>query len=114
MRFGPGGYLWIATGDASIGTAAQDLTSLAGKILRVDAVTGAAATTNPFAPSLIYTYGHRNPQGLALHPGTGRMWSVEHGPYKDDEINLLSAGGNYGWDPGPDDEFVFSTTIAPP
>ena len=102
LRFGPEGYLWITTGDAFIGTAAQDLDSLAGKVLRVDATTGNAVPTNPFYPSRIYTYGHRNPQGLARRPGTTQMWSVEHGPWKNDEVNLLQAGANYGWDPGPD------------
>ena len=102
LRFGPQGYLWIATGDAASGTVPQDLTSLGGKVLRVDASTGAGAPANPFASSpLIYTYGHRNPQGLALRPGTSQMWSVEHGPSVDDEINLLVAGRNYGWDPLP-------------
>ena len=101
LRFGPQGYLWIATGDAASGTVPQDLTSLGGKVLRVDASTGAGAPTNPFASSRVYTYGHRNVQGLALHPGTNQMWSMEHGPSVDDEINLLVAGRNYGWDPVP-------------
>ena len=101
LRFGPQGYLWIATGDAASGTVPQDLNSLGGKVLRVDASTGAGAPTNPFAPSRVYTYGHRNVQGLALRPGTSQMWSVEHGPSVDDEINLLAAGRNYGWDPVP-------------
>ena len=102
LRFGPDGYLWIATGDAAVGTTPQDLNSLGGKVLRVDASTGAGAPGNPFASSpLIYTYGHRNVQGLALRPGTRQMWTVEHGPDVDDEINLLVAGGNYGWDPVP-------------
>ena len=100
LRFGPQRYLWIATGDATVGTAPQDLNSLGGKVLRVDAATGAAAAGNPFG-SRLYTYGHRNVQGLARRPGTNQMWSVEHGPRLDDEINLLSAGGNYGWDPVP-------------
>ena len=103
MRFGPEGYLWIAAGDAGTGTVPQDLNSLGGKILRVDASTGTAAPGNPFASSLIYTYGHRNVQGLAHRPGTNQMWSVEHGPKIDDEINLLVAEGNYGWDPVPND-----------
>ena len=77
----------------------QDLTSLGGKLLRVDASTGAAAPGNPFG-TRVYTYGHRNPQGLALRPGTDQMWAVEHGPTLDDEINLLVAGANYGWNPG--------------
>ena len=102
LRFGPQGYLWIATGDAASGTVPQDLTSLGGKVLRVDASTGAGAPANPYASSpRIYTYGHRNVQGLALRPGTTQMWSVEHGPSVDDEINLLVAGRNYGWDPVP-------------
>ena len=101
LRFGPEGYLWIATGDAASGTVPQDLTSLGGKALRVDASTGAGAPTNPFALSRVYTYGHRNVQGLALRPGTSQMWSVEHGPSVDDEINRLVAGRNYGWDPVP-------------
>ena len=103
LRFGPQGYLWVATGDGYSGTAAQDLSSLGGKVLRVDSQTGAGAPDNPFAPSPVYTYGHRNPQGLALRPGAGQMWSVEHGPDHDDEINLLVSGGNYGWDPAPDE-----------
>ena len=101
LRFGPEGYLWIATGDAASGTVPQNLSSLGGKVLRVDPSTGAGAPTNPFAPSRVYTYGHRNVQGLALRPGTRQMWSVEHGPRVNDEINLLVAGRNYGWDPVP-------------
>ena len=115
LRFGPQGYLWIATGDGFSGTAAQDLTSLGGKVLRVDSQTGAGAPDNPFAPSPVYTYGHRNPQGLALRPGTSQMWSVEHGPDHDDEINLLVSGGNYGWDPAPDEgaEDLYDETTTP-
>ena len=102
LRFGPEGYLWIATGDAATGTVPQDLTSLGGKVLRVNASTGAGAPTNPFASSpLVYTYGHRNVQGLALRPGTSQMWAVEHGPSVDDEVNLLAENGNYGWNPVP-------------
>ena len=101
LRFGPDGYLWITTGDGVIETAPQDLNSLGGKVLRVDASTGAGAPGNPFG-SRVYTYGHRNVQGLARRPGTRQMWAVEHGPVGEDEINLLTAGGNYGWDPGPD------------
>ena len=100
LRFGPEGFLWVTTGDAEMGTSAQDLASLGGKVLRVDPSTGAGAPTNPFAQApLVYTYGHRNPQGLARRPGTDQMWSVEHGTSQDDEINLLVSGGNYGWHP---------------
>ena len=102
LRFGPSGYLWIATGDGTSGTVPQDLTALGGKVLRVNASNGAGAPGNPFSSSpLVYTYGHRNVQGLARRPVSCQMWSVEHGPSTDDEINLLVSGGNYGWDPVP-------------
>ena len=105
LLFGPEGYLWIVTGDGRVVTGAQDLTSLGGKVLRVDPRTGAGAPGNPFgASSQVYAYGFRNPQGLARRPGTDQMWLVEHGPKHDDEINLLAPGGNYGWDPIPDDD----------
>ena len=102
LRFGPSGYLWIATGDGVNGTNSQDLASLGGKVLRVNASTGTGAPGNPFTSApLVYTYGHRNVQGLARRPVSCQMWSVEHGPHVDDEINLLVSGGNYGWDPVP-------------
>ncbi len=102
LRFGPSGYLWIATGDGTSGTVPQDLTALGGKVLRVNASNGAGAPGNPFSSSpLVYTYGHRNVQGLARRPVSCQMWSVEHGPSTDDEINLLVSGSNYGWDPVP-------------
>jgi glucose/arabinose dehydrogenase len=103
-RFGIDGYLWIATGDAAIGTNAQDPDSLGGKILRVDRG-GRAAPDNfgePFDPR-VYSYGHRNGQGLAFYtrPRRGVVgYSVEHGPDIDDEINELKPG-NFGWDPVP-------------
>ena len=111
LRFGPQGHLWIATGDAAKGTVPQDLGSLGGKVLRVDASSGEAAAGNP-GGSRVYSFGHRNVQGLARRPGTAQMWSVEHGPSVDDEINLLVAGGNYGWDPAPGyDESVPMTDL---
>lgn len=105
-RFGPDGYLWIGTGDATTGSNPQNLASLGGKVLRVDPQTGRPAPGNPFvgipgADPRIYTYGHRNVQGLAPRPGTNQMWAVEQGPDRDDEINLLQPGGNYGWNPVP-------------
>ena len=100
LRFGPQGHLWIAVGDAALGGVPQSLTALGGKILRVNPSTGAGVPENPFSSSpLVYSYGHRNPQGLAHRPGTSQMWSVEHGHRSDDEINLLVRGGNYGWGP---------------
>ena len=108
IRFGPDKYLWITTGDGDLAGTAQDRNSLAGKLLRVDAQTGEGAPDNPFADpddptkkTPVYTYGHRNPQGLAFRPGTEQVWLVEHGPNHDDEINLIVKGGNYGWDPTP-------------
>lgn len=103
-RFGPDGYLWIATGDVAQGNNPQDPKSLGGKILRVDR-DGKAASGNlggQFDPR-IYSYGHRNVQGLALFdsPRAGVYgYSVEHGPSRDDEVNLLQSG-NKGWDPVP-------------
>jgi glucose/arabinose dehydrogenase len=99
------GALLVGTGDTARGTIAQDLTSLGGKVLRVDLQTGAPLPDNPFidaenpATRLIWTYGHRNVQGIAIQPGTGAAYASEHGPTYDDEINILQPGGNYGWDP---------------
>ena len=98
IRFGPDGYLWITTGDGTNSSAPQSLDSLGGKVLRINAQTGEGAPDNPFN-TRVYTYGHRNPQGLAFDPGTNQAWLVEHGPDHDDEINLLVSGGNYGWKP---------------
>lgn len=109
-RFGPDGYLWVGTGDAATGTVPQNDNSLGGKVLRVD-TNGTAAPGNPGGHRW-YTKGHRNVQGLAFQPGTGRAYSVEHGSYRDDEINLLVGGANYGWDPVPGyDESVPMTDL---
>ncbi len=99
------GTLLVGTGDTARGSLPQDLTSLGGKVLRIDLATGAAPSDNPFvdarnpAQRLLWDYGHRNVQGLAVQPGTGRVYSAEHGPTIDDEVNLLEPGANYGWDP---------------
>ncbi len=98
LAFGPDGYLYATTGDAGIPDSAQDIDSLSGKILRMDSE-GNQIPDNPFN-NYVYSYGHRNPQGIAWD-NEGRLWSTEHGPsglesgY--DEINLIQAGGNYGW-----------------
>ena len=103
LRFGPDGYLWMSVHNGANHAAPQDLGLLGGKVLRFDAATGQGAADNPFPTApLVYTYGHRNPQGLALRPGTTEMWSVEHGPLWDDEVNLLTPGTNYGWNPNPE------------
>jgi aldose sugar dehydrogenase len=100
------GALMVGTGDAAVGTNPQDLTSLGGKTLRLNRFTGAPWPGNPFLHATnhdqryIFTYGHRNVQGLAQR-ADGTMWSAEHGPDIDDEVNRLVKGGNYGWNPVP-------------
>ncbi len=111
---GPDGALWIGTGDAAIAANPQDERSLAGKVLRVDRFTGAAAPGNPGGDldPRIFTLGHRNVQGLAFRPGSGQALSIEHGPERDDEITPLRAGGNSGWAPrAPYDEAVPMTDL---
>ncbi len=95
LAVGPDGLLYMTTGDAGDGSRAQDLGSTAGKILRLT-LDGRPAPGNPFG-SAVYSYGHRNPQGLAFHPVTGRLYEAEHGPGESDEVNLIREGGNYGW-----------------
>jgi glucose/arabinose dehydrogenase len=97
LKIGPDGFLWAGTGDAANCNNAQSLGSLGGKVLRL-AGNGAAAPGN--VSGLIYTYGHRNVQGLAFRPGNGQAYSVEHGPNRDDEVNIELGGANYGWAPG--------------
>ncbi|UPK76225.1 PQQ-dependent sugar dehydrogenase [Nocardioidaceae bacterium SCSIO 66511] len=106
LAFGRNGRLYVGTGDAATGTNPQQLTSGGGKVLRVNARTGKGVKGNPFSGAKnamkrrVYTYGHRNVQGLARRPGAS-MWSVEHGSYRNDEVNRLRKGGNYGWNPVP-------------
>lgn len=98
IKFGPDGYLYITTGDAEKPSQAQDTTSPAGKILRVTKE-GKPVAGNPFS-NTIYSYGHRNPQGIAWDE-KGQLWATEHGrsiPQSGlDEINLIEKGQNYGW-----------------
>ena len=104
IRFSPfDGYLHVTTGDNHNGPLPQDLSRLGGKVLRIDR-DGKAAKDNqtPFGGDpRIFTYGHRNIQGIAFRPGTGRPFACEHGPGHSDEVTPLAAGGNGGWDPAP-------------
>lgn len=100
------GALYVGTGDAAIGRLPQDRRALNGKVLRIDPETGKPWPGNPWPRAaspkrrLVLTYGHRNVQGLAQR-ADGRVWSVEHGPDRDDEVNLLGPGRNFGWNPVP-------------
>lgn len=94
LEFGPDGYLYVTTGDATREELARRNTSLAGKILRVDG-DGEVPPSNPFDDE-IYSLGHRNPQGLAWD-SEGRLWATEHGSSGRDELNLIQRGGDYGW-----------------
>jgi glucose/arabinose dehydrogenase len=107
LRFGPDGKLYITTGDATERGLAQQLDSLAGKILRLND-DGSVPKDNPFvgqanARPEIWSYGHRNPQGIDWQPGTNLLWETEHGPSGfdgpggGDEVNIIERGKNYGW-----------------
>jgi len=86
--------LFITTGDAGNTALAQNVASLNGKVLRIN-LDGSIPTDNPMAGSAVWSWGHRNAQGLAFHNGI--MYSSEHGPNNDDEVNIISMGRNYGW-----------------
>lgn len=102
IKFGPDGKLYVTTGETGRGELAQDLETMAGKILRLNR-DGTIPDDNPIANSPIYSWGHRNPQGLAWHPITNELYATEHGPsgeglrFAHDEINLIEPGKNYGW-----------------
>lgn len=101
VRFGADGKLWVTMGENGNAKLAQDPNSLNGKVLRVE-TDGSVPADNPLLPgatkrTAAYTMGNRNAQGLAVQPGTGAMFEVEHGATTHDEINLLRAGANYGW-----------------
>jgi quinoprotein glucose dehydrogenase len=127
IAFGPDSMLYVTTGETFEARLAQDRSSLAGKILRLTPE-GGVPVDNPFPGSPIYSYGHRNPQGLAWHPQSGMLFESEHGPTGEfglsafDEINIIRAGGNYGWPlavgapgrPGLVDPILVWTGIAVP
>ena len=94
-------YLYVALGDRRVPDNAQNLSNHLGKLLRLHE-DGSIPVDNPFsgrkdAAAAIWSYGHRNPQGLAFHPETGELFLQEHGPDGGDEINLIKKGANYGW-----------------
>lgn len=102
IEFDNEGYLYFSIGDRyERDKNPQDLTKDGGKIYRINS-DGSIPKDNPFYNSskfkkAIYSYGHRNPQGMVLHPTTGKIWTHEHGPKGGDEINIIEAGKNYGW-----------------
>lgn len=102
IGFGPDRMLYVTAGERFEAALAQDPNALGGKILRVTPE-GAIPPDNPFPGSPVWSLGHRNPQGLAWHPRTGELFITEHGPSgefgrrRDDEVNVVRKGGNYGW-----------------
>ena len=102
IAFGPDGMLYATTGEIFEMHMAQDLKAFGGKVLRIDP-RGGIPSDNPFPNSPVWSYGHRNPQGLAWHPETGALYQSEHGPSGEvgfgahDEINIIEEGRNYGW-----------------
>jgi len=101
IGFDRAGYLFVTAGDRGTQDSAQNLSRHSGSVIRINA-DGSVPDNNPFvgesdALPEIYSYGHRNPQGLAVHPETGRVWTQEHGPRGGDEVNLIAPGVNYGW-----------------
>ncbi len=95
IKIGPDQKLYITTGDAGNPNLSQDINSLAGKILRIN-LDGSIPMDNPFKNSLIFSLGHRNPQGLAWN-SNNMLYASEHGQNAQDEINIIIPGANYGW-----------------
>jgi len=121
LHFGPDGKLYITIGDAEQPNLAQDLSSLAGKILRLNP-DGSIPGDNPFPGSPVYALGLRNSFDFTFHPHTDDLWATENGPADNDEINRIVPGGNYGWPivrgiannpPFIDPLVAFFNTIAP-
>ena len=106
LEHGTDGSLYVGTGDAADGQNPRDLDSGGGKVLRISDVSGKGRPDNPFADSSnemrqrVWSFGHRNIQGLALRSDK-TVWSVEHGPDRDDEVNRSVKGGDFGWNPLP-------------
>ena len=127
IKFGPDSKLYVTTGDAGKRQIVPELDNLYGKILRLNA-DGSVPDDNPFPGSPVWSYGHRNPQGIAWYPGTDILYSTEHGPSGfdgpggGDEVNIIVKGGHYGWPIVSHDEneegliapvLVFTPAVAP-
>lgn len=110
LEIGPDNKLYATTGDGSLPIQARNISFLGGKILRIN-LDGSVPADNPFTDSYVYSLGHRNPQGLAWHPETGKLYETEHGPWRYDEINLIEKGGDYGWNNSKCDKIVYNTSI---
>jgi glucose/arabinose dehydrogenase len=99
MRMDSDGYLWVGTGDRHMGRGPQDKNMIAGKVLRIDGDGNAHPGNKIDGDKRIYSYGHRNVQGIDFRPSDGRAFTAEHGPWHNDEITALVNAGNGGWDP---------------
>jgi glucose/arabinose dehydrogenase len=108
IKFGPDNKLYVSTGDAMIPNLAQDLNSLAGKILRINP-DGTIPPNNPVSGSPVYAFGFQNVQGLAWYPKTNRLYALDESRSGNDEINMIKPGGNYGW---PIKECALGSTIS--
>jgi aldose sugar dehydrogenase len=108
IKFGPDNKLYVSTGDAMMPNLAQDLNSLAGKILRINP-DGTIPRNNPLSGSPVYAFGFQNVQGLAWHPKTNRLYALDESRSGNDEINMIKPGGNYGW---PIKECALGSTIS--
>lgn len=113
IKIGPDEKLYVTTGDAGIPTLAQDPESTAGKILRIN-LDGSIPEDNPISNSLVYSLGHRNPQGLAWDLNNNILYSSEHGQIGHDEINIIKPGANYGWPLVQGDEDIEEIDIQKP
>ncbi|MBT9596592.1 MAG: PQQ-dependent sugar dehydrogenase [Vitreoscilla sp.] len=100
LAFAPDGSLFVSLGERQLGSPAQDLATTLGKVVRIRPDGSLPPDDPPLGPGSrpeIWSYGHRNPQGLAIHPDTGELWLTEHGPQGGDELNRVQRAGNHGW-----------------